>query len=126
MPKRHQLGELQLAIMRVLWRTQGATVRDVHAQLDDRELAASTVGTMLQKMESKGIVRHLVDGRAYVYLPTISEEDVQRSMVDELCARLFGGDARALMGHLVRHEELDGSDLDELRALIDQRERRPS
>ena len=124
MTQRHQLGELQLAIMRVLWaHPDGATVLQVHAGLgEERELSASTVGTMLQKMERKGVVRHRQDGRRYRYLATVAEEEVRRSMVGELTRRLFGGDARALLGHLLRHEEIDGSDLDVLHGEIARRE----
>ena len=64
MTDRHRLGELQLAIMRVLWAHDGATVLQVHQALSPaRDLSASTVGTMLQKMERKGAVRHRRDGR---------------------------------------------------------------
>ncbi len=124
MSNRHQLGELQLAIMRVLWDMEGATVQQVHAALEpSRALTASTIGTMLQKMERKGVVRHQRDGRRYVYHSTIDESDVRATMVGELTRRLFGGDVRALLGHLVRAEELDGGDLEGLRREIEARER---
>ena len=123
MPDRHQLGDLQLAIMRVLWERGGATVVQVHEALaGERDLSASTVGTMLQKMERKGVVRHRRDGRRYVYRPIVSEDEVRRSMVAALTRRLFGGDPIALLGHLVREEEIEGSDLEALRAEIAQRE----
>ena len=97
MPDRHQLGELQLAIVRVLWKQGSATVVQVHAGLSgERDLSASTVGTMLQKMERKGVVRHRRDGRRYVYRAVVSETEVKRTMVDALTRRLFGGDARDL------------------------------
>lgn len=122
MSERHQLGELQLAIMNVLWRDGAATVAQVHAALaDEREVTSSTVGTMLQKMERKGVVEHRRDGRRYLYSATVAEPEVQRSMVGELTKRLFGGDRRALLAHLVREEELAGSDLEALRAEIERR-----
>lgn len=120
MNERHQLGELQLAIMNVLWRDGACTVTQVHAALQSgREVSSSTVGTMLQKMERKGVVRHSRDGRRYLYTSTVAEPEVQRSMVGELTRRLFGGDRRALLAHLVREEELAGSDLDALRAEVE-------
>ncbi len=119
----HRLGDLQLAILRVLWQRDGATVVQVHEELvKARELSSSTVGTMLQKMERRGIVRHRRDGRRYVYRATVSEPEVRRGMVVDLTRRLFGGDPLALLGHLVREEELDGSDLDALRAEIERRQ----
>ncbi|MCP3914733.1 MAG: BlaI/MecI/CopY family transcriptional regulator [bacterium] len=119
-----QLGELQLAIMRVLWDSGGATVQLVHETLaPDRRPTASTIGTMLQKMERKGVVQHRRDGRRYVYRASVEETDVRATMVGDLTRRLFGGDPLALLGHLVREDEIGGSDLDGLRALIEQRER---
>ena len=124
MSDRHQLGELQLAIVRVLWEQGSATVVQVHEGLSgERDLSASTVGTMLQKMERKGVVRHRRDGRRYVYRAVVSEAEVKRNMVDALTRRLFGGDALALLGHLVREEEIDGSDIERLRQEIARRQR---
>ena len=122
MRRRHQVGELQLAILRVLWDRDGATVLGVHESLaGDRALVPNTIGSMLQKMERKGIVAHRRDGRRYVYYATVSEAEVRRSMVSDLVRQLFGGDPAALVGHLVREEELDKRDLEQLRRQIDGR-----
>ena len=74
---------------------------------------------MLAKMEKKGVVAHRREGRQFVYRPIVSEEQVTRTMVKDLTARLFQGDAAALVGHLLTEQEIDASELDRLRALID-------
>jgi BlaI family transcriptional regulator, penicillinase repressor len=113
------LGDLQLAIMRVLWERGCATAIDVHAALsDERGLAPTTIATMLTKMEKKGVVRHDVDGRKFVYRPVVTEPQVRRSMVSELRDRLFGGDTTALVGHLLAEHEIDARELAELRKLV--------
>jgi predicted transcriptional regulator len=120
--ERHRLGELQLAIMRTLWAAGEATVADVHTALHrERGLALTTIATMLRKMEDKGVVAHRVDGRQFVYRPTVGERDVHRSMVSDLVSRLFDGDASALVTHLVREGEIDPDELDELKRRIDRR-----
>jgi len=120
MRRRHQVGELQLAILRVLWDQDGATVLGVHEALaSERSLAPNTIGSMLQKMERKGIVAHRRDGRRYVFRATVSEEEVRRSMVSDLVRQLFGGDPAALVGHLVREEDLEKRELDALRREIE-------
>ncbi len=120
MRRKHHVGELQLAILRVLWEHDGATVVGVHDELGkERSLAPNTIGSMLQKMERKGIVAHRRDGRRYVYRATVSESEVRRSMVSDLVRQLFGGDPAALVGHLVHEEELDARDLDSLRRAIE-------
>jgi predicted transcriptional regulator len=122
------LGDLQLAIMRVLWERGEATASDVHAALaDERGLAPTTIATMLTKMEKKGVVRHTVDGRRFVYRPLVTEPQVRRSMVSELRDRLFGGDTTALVSHLLAEHEIDPRELAELRKLVAAHEsRRPS
>lgn len=115
----HQLGELQLAIMKVLWQRQEATVGEVHTALhEERGLALTTISTMLVKMEQKGVVGHRSEGRRFVYYPLISEGDVRRTMVGELTERLFQGDVTALVSHLISHHDVDGDELARLKNLI--------
>lgn len=122
MPDKHQLGDLQLAIMRVLWERDEATAADVHGALvEERGLAPTTIATMLSKMERKGVVRHRTEGRQFVYRPTVSEEAVHRSMVSELTERLFAGRAAALVNHLLNEQEIDAQELAEIRRLIEAR-----
>jgi predicted transcriptional regulator len=117
----HTLGDLQLAIMRVLWQREEAAVTEVHeALLDERGLAPTTIATMLSKMERKGVVAHRAEGRRFLYRPTVSEPQVRRSMVGELTERLFGGDRVALVSHLLAEHALDPAELAELRRLTEQ------
>lgn len=120
MSHQHHLGDLQHAIMRVLWAMGEATVAQVHAELSESHpKALTTIATMLSKMERKGVVGHRIEGRQYVYAPTVSEEEVTRSMVSDLTRKLFSGDAAAMVGHLIREEEIDTDELQELQALIE-------
>jgi BlaI family transcriptional regulator, penicillinase repressor len=113
------LGDLQLAIMRVLWDKREATAADVHAALErERGLAPTTIATMLMKMEKKGVVRHTVDGRRFIYEPSVSESQVRRSMVSELHRRLFAGDTTAFVSHLLSEHEIDPQELAELKKLL--------
>src|SRR5262245_45682370 len=126
----HQLGDLQLAIMRVLWNHGESTVAEVHEALEDeRGLALTTIATMLMKMEKKGVVHHRADGRRFIYGPLVSEDQVRRTMVAGLTAQLFGGDVTALVSHLLAEHEIDPQELAELRERIAaesrQKENRP-
>ena len=113
------LGDLQLAIMRVLWELGEATVTDVHqALLDQRGLAPTTIATMLKKMEDKGVVEHRAEGRKFIYRPTVSEDQVTRGMVADLTERLFGGDRVALVSHLISRHEIRPDELSELERMI--------
>lgn len=119
----HTLGDLQLAIMRVLWSRGEAAAAEVHAALEDeRGLAPTTIATMLSKMEKKGVVDHRTEGRRFIYHPMVTESAVRRTMVGELTERLFRGDAAALVSHLIAEHEIEAAELAELKDLLDPRE----
>ena len=119
MSKIHRLGDLQLAILRVLWRAGKASVAEVHSSLfEKRGLAATTIATMLVKMEKKGVVTHSVDGRKYIYRAVASEHGVRRTMVNDVTDRLFQGSAVALVSHLLEEHEVTLDEIRSLRALL--------
>jgi BlaI family transcriptional regulator, penicillinase repressor len=119
----HQLGDLQLAIMRVLWGRGEATVSDVHEALEpERGLALTTIATMLAKMEKKGVVDHRAEGRRFIFRPRVSEAQVRRSMVADLTSQLFRGNVTALVNHLLAEHEIGPKELSRLRDLIEAHE----
>jgi predicted transcriptional regulator len=119
MARSHHLGELQLAIMRVLWERGEASASDVHGALaGERGLAPTTIATMLRKMEGKGVVKHREVGRTFVYRAAVGSEQVHRHMVGDLIGKLFDGDPLQLVNHLVREGDIDLRELDQLRAAI--------
>jgi len=123
MAKKHRVGDLQLAILRRLWERREASATDVHADLlAERGLAPTTIATMLKKMEAKGIARHRVEGRRYLYRATVSEREVTKTMVSEVKDRLFQGDAVALVSHLLAEHDVDAREIEELKALIEEHE----
>ena len=124
MARTHSLGDLQLAIMRVLWERQEATVAEVHGALHaDRGLALTTIATMLSKMEKKGVVAHRKDGRQFVYRPAVAESEVHRTMVADLTERLFEGDPAALVSHLLSEQDIHPEELARIKSLIEEAER---
>lgn len=119
---RLRLGELQLAVLRVLWREGEADVESICRELrPERDVAYSTVSTVLSRLLDRGVVSREKEGRSYLYRAEVDEGEVRRSMVERLLDRLFGGDPAELVGHLVRRRELGDADLDRLRALIEER-----
>jgi BlaI family penicillinase repressor len=118
MPKT-QLTDLQLDVVRVLWSEGEATVAEVRDRLPkSRSLATTTVATVLSRLEKQKVVTRQLDGRQYVYRPTVTENQVRRSMVADLVGSLFEGDPAALVSHLVSDAELEDGDLERVRALL--------
>ena len=120
MPGRHQLTELQLAILRVLWDRGEATVQDIWEALHaERGLAQTTVATMLSRLERRGVVTRRAQSRQYHYRAAVTEREVQHSMVGELTERLFDGDVTALVQHLLSGEDVSPGDIAKIRDMIE-------
>ena len=121
------LTGLQLAIVRVLWERGESTVVDVQkALLPDRQLAPTTVATILARLEKRGIVTHRTTGRQYVYCAQVSEPEVRRSMVTDITQLLFDGSPAALISHLLAEKDIEAGDLAEVKRLIDRASRNGS
>src|SRR5213079_2696791 len=119
MPGRHQLTELQLAILRVIWDRSEATVQDIWEALHaERGLAQTTVATMLSRLERRGVVTRRAQSRQYHYRAAVTEREVQHSMVGELTERLFDGDVTALVQHLLNGVDVSPGDLAKIREMI--------
>jgi predicted transcriptional regulator len=117
--KNVHLSGLQLAVMRVLWAQREASTTEVAAALaPNRDLAHTTVATLLTRLERRGVVAQRRDGRVLMYRPLITEPEVRRSMVAEMVATLFRGDPGALVSHLVHESEIDAGDLERVRAML--------
>ena len=118
------LTELQLDIMRVLWRAGEATVADVHRAIQkERGLALPTVATLLSRLEKKGAVRHRTEGRQFVYSAVLTESSVRRSFVAQITDSLFGGDVPALVHQLLSTRSVRAQDLEDVKLLIAQKEK---
>ena len=122
--KVHRLGDLQLKIMKLLWERKEATVAEVHqAVARERELAYTTVATMLRKMEARGLVKHRTEGRSFIYRPAIAADAVTRGMADHLLEGLFEGSLADLVSHLLMTREVSREELSKLEKLIAERKK---
>lgn len=119
-----QLSELQLAVIRVLWKRGEANTAEVVSDLRiKRRLAQTTVATLLTRLAKRGVLAQRLDGRTLIYRALVTEADVQRSMVADLVANLFEGDAAALVAHLLREEDVAPGDVTKVRARLKESDR---
>jgi predicted transcriptional regulator len=110
--------------MRAVWALGPATTATVYERAGrPRGLAYTTVATLLSRLEKRGLVRSRKDGRERAFEAVVTEDRVTRSMVTGLIAKLFRGDPRALVSHLVQETEIDGADLEDLRRAFAERVR---
>lgn len=121
MTKTHLLTELQLAIVRLLWEREEATVVEIWEALHaERGLAQSTLATLLSRLERRGVVTHRAQARQFVYRALITEQDARHSMVSELTERLFEGDVPALVSHLLTEQDMSPGDMKRIRAMLEE------
>ena len=121
-PRDDSLSPLQLDVMRAVWALGEARVGEVRARLEGRELAATTVATLLSRLEKRGLLTHRTEGRQFVYRALKSELEISETMVSELTTALFDGEASQLVSHLLRRGEFDAEDLERIKRLIEERE----
>ncbi len=120
--KSAQLTPLELEIMQILWKTEQSNVQVVQHKLK-RELAYTTVQTMLNVLHRKGKVKRILKDRAYFYSATVSERKIIKQSLGDMINRLFGGSAESLVMSLVETKQLTPEKLAELHNLIGEKEK---
>jgi predicted transcriptional regulator len=116
--------ELELEILKALWQSSPANVRQVQAALaPTRPLATTSVTTVLNIMTRKGYLKRSKSGAVYVYSPTVSETATANGMIGDLINRLFRGSAASLMLNLISEQDLDEKTLKEIRSALNRKKR---
>ena len=116
--KSEHLTPLELEIMHVLWETGSANVQTVQQQLK-RDLAYTTVQTMLNILHRKKKVKRTLKDRAYFYKPAVSHSQVVSHTINDVIDRLFGGSAESLVMSLVETKHLTPEKVARLNQLLE-------
>lgn len=117
------LTDLQLSVMKALWEIQEGTVSDVHAALSSagKELAPTTVATLLQRLAKQGWVKHRKSGRVFLYRARVDEKEAAKGVLQRVLQSFFGGRASMLTAQLLESEPLSESELAEMRKLLERK-----
>jgi BlaI family penicillinase repressor len=119
------LGELEQLVMDYVWTKGRATAEDCREGLAEKwPMKDSTVRTILRRLEEKGFLTHIVDGRTYVYRPMEAKQNVAARVVKQVIDRFCGGSVEQLLVGMVDNEILDQRDLEKLARKIAQRKGR--
>ena len=112
--------EAERAILEVLWTKKQASAREVTEVLSkSRNVAYTTVQTILKILHRKGFVTHQTEGRTFIYRPAVTRAQARSSALGQLVGQFFGGSSNALAQHLLSEHEIDLADLQVLQAKID-------
>jgi predicted transcriptional regulator len=119
--KSRRLTDLELEVMHVVWQLGSPTVRQVHTVLGERrEIAYTTVMTMMNILEEKGYLKRSKEGRAFIYEPVRPKSEVIASMVDDFVTKVFDGSARPLVMGLAKERKLSKNDLEDIARIIEE------
>ena len=114
------LTEAELRLMEVLWQKGPATVQEVLGNLPEKEpLAYNSVLTTIRILEKKGYVKHVKDGRAFVYSPLVERKDATRSEISRLVNRFFGNSHELLVLNILEDHGMDAAELNRLRTMLE-------
>jgi predicted transcriptional regulator len=120
----HVLGDLETAVMELLWREPSMTVNQVEERLRRRrEIAHTTVLTTLDRMHRKGYLAREKQGKAFVYAPRYSREEFERGLAQEVLGALIGQFTQPALSTFVDLIATDEDRLSELEALIREKRR---
>jgi len=114
------LTEAELRLMDVLWEKGPATVQQILDALTAKPaLAYNSVLTTIRILEKKGYVRHIKDGRAYVYEPLLGRKEATRFAVRHLVSRFFGNSDEMLVLNILEDRGVNDEELKRLRELLE-------
>ena len=114
-----QLGKLQREVVEAVWDLGEATVRQVWERIcPKKDLAYTTILAAMQRLEKSGWLRHRIEGRSNVYVPTRTRQQAGLSSIHKLAQRIYDGNALLMFRHLVEEGDLSDAELQELQKVI--------
>jgi len=116
------IPDSELDVLKVLWARSQATVREALDTLraSGRQWSYATVATLLDRLESKGLVTSDRSELAFVYKPAITSQEVRQRRLTSLVDKLYQGEPGLLVLHLLKSHPLDPSQASEVRSLLDE------
>jgi BlaI family transcriptional regulator, penicillinase repressor len=119
--------ELELQILKILWRKAPQLVREVRSALaaEGRRIAHTSVITTLNTMVDKGYLNRTKEGNALAFSPRVSQQSVSENVLSDVVERVFDGSAAAVMLGVLDIADVDPQELKELRKIITQKLRKP-
>jgi predicted transcriptional regulator len=110
----------ELEALKVLWRDGEATVREICDRMNEAgaKLAYTTVLSLLQVMEQKGLVRHRQNGKAYLYAAEVQRDSTFRQLAGGFLEKVFDGAMDEYLVHALRSRDASSEELDRLERMI--------
>jgi predicted transcriptional regulator len=122
--KNREPSRLEMQVLSVLWQRGASTVRAVMEVMPDGKARAyTTILSVMQVMEKKGLVSHVAEGNVHVYQARVSRQKVTGPWLRGLVRQVFGGSAATALQHLLAEERVSRRELDEIKEIIARHEK---
>lgn len=121
MPPRQSetLTEAELRVMKVLWVRGSGTVQQVLDSIEEKPtLAYNSILTTIRILERKGYLKHIKDGRAYIYAPVVQQQEATRSEIRHLVGRFFKNSHEDLVLNILEDQGITPEELSRLRKML--------
>ncbi|HRK72670.1 MAG TPA: BlaI/MecI/CopY family transcriptional regulator [Rhodothermales bacterium] len=113
------LGEAEWEILQAIWQLGEATVSQVHEHIrSQRDVAYTTIMTLMKRLSEKGYLSYTVRGQAYVYHANMEPDAFKNAMVSEVVEKIFNGSSLALAQTLFKQETFSEADRAEIESLL--------
>ena len=121
MEKGPKISDAEWEVMKVVWDHAPMTATEVLDRLPHDQWKQKTVNTFLARLEAKGVISSSREGRANVYTVVLSESECCRAEGSHFLSKVFRGKVAPMMLHFIENEKLSDKELNELRAILDQK-----
>lgn len=118
MKKPPRISEAEWQVMKTIWKKSPCTAHDVVAALEGRRWSAATIKTLLNRLLAKGALCFEKAGKAYVYRPAFSEDELRTAEADSFLHRVFDGALSPMIAHFVRSRRWTEKELDQLEQIL--------
>jgi BlaI family transcriptional regulator, penicillinase repressor len=113
------LTEAELRVMKVLWVRGSGTVQQVLDSIEEKPtLAYNSILTTIRILERKGYLKHIKDGRAYIYAPAVQQQEATRSEIRHLVGRFFKNSHEDLVLNILEDQGIEPEELTRLRKML--------
>jgi predicted transcriptional regulator len=114
-------SDLEMQILSVLWENGASTAREVlEAMPDGKQRAYTSILSVMQVMEKKGLLKHKNRGVAHVYSPAVNRKKIIQPFMHKVVNEVFGGRPSAMMQALLAETPVSDDELAQIRKLLEQ------
>lgn len=122
MPDLPQISEAEFEVMKIVWENAPVSTNDITDRLvQTTDWSPKTIQTLIRRLVSKGALTYEKNGRVFVYMPKVNEDEYLMQKSSSFISRYFGGDFSAMFSSYLGNDELTDEELKNLKGIIEDR-----